>query len=99
MKTQVEFIPEIDDPELVVLCVEKVLVIWFDEATRCAEEPDAKESIAGFTQGLRLQLARMLRDLNERRERLSWEEVARAAEEEYLNADRQTAPRSGTDST
>ena len=90
------FIRDIDDPTLVLRCIEEGLVIWFDEATRCAEEPNAKKSIAAFNKALRFQIGGTLRDLKDRRERLALEECARASEEEYLNADRRTARRSDT---
>ncbi len=95
MKTTT-FIGGINDAELVLTCLEPLFVIWFDEATRCAESPDAKKSIALFTNGMRAQLQGIIRDLSDRRKMLS--EPADYGVEEYRmpNGDLRTARRSGT---
>jgi hypothetical protein len=84
-ETGVPFIRDINDPTLVLRCLEAMLVVWFDEATKLCEDGDE----TGFTLGIRLQTRSVLRDLHDRQNRLDGE-VMKSVE---------SAPRSATPRT
>lgn len=68
-ETGVPFVRDIDDPTLVLQCMEAMLEVWFNEATELCEAGDE----TGFTLGIRLQTRSVLTDLYDRRKRLDAE--------------------------
>jgi len=93
MQTIPHSVRDIDDPNLVLQCIERNLVIW-------AEAVDERVAWqTSFTLSLQQQLLSQIRDLRERRGRLEHARRGREHEESYINEDLRTVPQSDTRST